>query len=156
MRKLTLSNNRQGQANHFLRFAKEKIPYGIQRYVGESERLYGILDSRLSNGREYVAGEGPKGRFSIADISLLGWANIAQLSGIDLEGLFPNVSAWLERCLAREGTKKGFAIPQESGFSNAALKKKIAEDPEAKKQADELKKLLEDSKAQYGYKYASP
>lgn len=149
------SPNRQGQANHFLRFAKEKIPYGIQRYVGESERLYGILDARLSNGREYLAGEG-KGRYSVADISVLGWANIAVLSGVDVDGLFPNVAAWLERCLAREGTKKGFAIPQESSFSNSAIKKKLAEDPEAQKQAEETKKLLEDAKAQYGYKYASP
>lgn len=149
------TNNRQGQANHFLRFAKEKIPYGIQRYIGESERLYGILDARLSNGREYVAGDG-KGKYSVADISLLGWANIAELSGIDLSGQFPNVAAWLDRCLAREGTKKGFAVPQESSFSNAAIRKKIAEDPEAKKQAEDAKKLIEDAKAQYGYKYASP
>lgn len=125
--------------------------------MGESERLYGILNTRLSNGREYLAGEG-KGRFSVADIASLGWVNVAQLSGVDLEGsgLFPNVVAWLERCLAREGVKKGFAIPQESSFSNAALKKKIAEDPEAKKQADELQKLLDDAKAQYGYKFSTP
>lgn len=87
---------------------------------------------------------------------MIGWANVAVLSGVDVEGLFPNVAAWIDRCLAREGTKKGFAIPQESSFSNAALKKKIAEDPEAKKQSEEIQKLLDDAKAQYGYKYASP
>lgn len=124
--------------------------------MGETERLYGILDARLGDGREYIAGEGPKGRYSIADIATVGWANIALLSGLDLEGQFPNVAAWLERCLAREGTKKGFTIPAESGFVNAALKKKIEEDPETKKQTEEIQKLLSDAKAQYGYKYSSP
>lgn len=145
---------RQGQANHFLRFAKEKIPYGIQRYVGESERLYGILNSRLAD-RDYVAGPG-RGKYSIADISLIGWANIAVLSGIDLHKLFPNVVAWLDRCMARPGTKRGFAVPQESGFANAAYLKKIEEDPEAKKSYEETTKLLNDAKAQYNYKFASP
>lgn len=145
---------RQGQANHFLRFAKEKIPYGIQRYVGESERLYGILDARLRD-RDYVAGPG-RGKFSIADIAILGWANIAVLSGIDIHALFPNVVAWLDRCLARPGTKKGFAVPSESFFANEPFLKKLAEDPEAKQKEDETNKLLNDAKAQYNYKYASP
>lgn len=149
-----LSLFRQGQANHFLRFAKEKIPYGIQRYVGETERLYGILDARLK-ARDFIVGPG-RGKFSIADISILGWANIAVLSGIDIHALFPNVVAWLDRCLARPGTKKGFAVPQESSFANAAFLQKIAEDPEAKQNAEETKKLLENAKAQYNYKYASP
>jgi glutathione S-transferase len=61
--------NRQGQANHFLRFAKEKIPYATQRYVGETERLYGVLDKRLSD-RDWVAGPG-RGKYSIADSELL-------------------------------------------------------------------------------------
>lgn len=145
---------RQGQANHFIRFAKEKIPYGIQRYVGEAERLYGILDARLKD-RDFVVGPG-RGKFSIADISILGWANIAVFSGIDIPTMFPNVVAWLDRCLARPGTKRGFAVPQESSFAHAAFLKKIAEDPEAKQKADETKKLLDDAKAQYNYKYASP
>ncbi|KAI0878703.1 glutathione S-transferase [Hypoxylon argillaceum] len=141
----------QGQANHFLRFAKEKIPYGIQRYVGETERLYGILNTRLAD-REYVVG----GKFSIADINLLGWVNAATLSGLDLEADFPNVQKWLERCLARPGVQKGFAIPSVSSFSNAALKKAIASDPETKKNFEETKALLKDSKEKYGYKYSSP
>lgn len=144
----------QGQGNHFLRFAKEKIPYGIQRYVGESERLYGILDARLAD-RDYVAGPG-KGKYSIADISILGWANIAILSGIDLPKLFPNVVKWLDRCLARPATKRGFAVPQESPFANATFLKKIEDDPEAKKSYEETTKLLNDAKQQYNYKYASP
>lgn len=141
----------QGQANHFLRFAKEKIPYGIQRYVGETERLYGILDARLAN-RQYVVGE----KFSIADINLLGWVNGATLAGLDLEGQFPNVHKWLERCLQREGVKKGFAVPAPFLFSNEAVKKAAETDPEKKKQSEETKELLRKAKEQYGYKYSSP
>lgn len=141
----------QGQANHFLRASKEKIPYGIQRYIGESERLYGILDARLAT-RDYVVG----GKFSIADINLLGWVNVTALAGLDLEGQFPNVAKWLERCLARPGVQRGFAVPQESSFTNAAVKKAIATDPEKKKQAEETAALIKDAKEKYGYKYASP
>lgn len=141
----------QGQANHFVRFTKEKIPYGIQRYVGETERLYGVLDKRLE-GREYVVGD----KFSIADINLIGWVNMANFSGLDLEGMFPNVQKWLERCLARPAVQKGFAIPYESAFSNATYKKAIETDPEKKQQAEQTAALLNDAKSKYGYKYASP
>lgn len=144
----------QGQANHFVRFAKDKIPYAIQRYVGESERLYGILDARLKD-RDFVAGPG-KGRFSIADISLLGWANATVLGGLDLEGQFPHVAAWLDRCLERPGVKRGFAIPQESPFGNKTFLQKVKDDPETRQKAEETKKLIDDAKAQYNYKYASP
>lgn len=54
----------QGQANHFYRLAKERIAYPTQRYVGETERLYGVLDIRLK-GREYLVGD----KYSIADIA---------------------------------------------------------------------------------------
>ncbi len=60
----------QGQANHFYRLAKERIPYPTQRYVGESERLYGILDNQLKD-RDYLVGTG-KGKYSIADIANFG------------------------------------------------------------------------------------
>ncbi|KAI1423998.1 glutathione S-transferase [Xylaria sp. FL1777] len=139
----------QGQANHFLRFAKEKIPYGIQRYVGESERLYGVLNTRLE-GREWVVGD----KFSIADINLLGWVNGAKFAGIDLDGQFPNVAKWFERALARPAVQKGFTIPTASSFGHVAFKKAIETDPEAKKRFEETAALIKDAKEKYGYKYA--
>lgn len=94
----------QGQANHFLRVAKEKVPSAVQRYVGETERLYGVLDKRLA-GRDYAPGPGA-GKYSIADISMVGWANTSMYGGIDLAGAFPNVHRWLERCLpCRRGSR---------------------------------------------------
>lgn len=86
----------------------------------------------------------------------MGWANIAIFSGIDLPKLFPNVVAWLERCQARPGVKRGFAVPQEGGFANATFQKKVQEDPETKKSYEEMTKLLSDAKEQYGYKFSSP
>ncbi|KAK3941599.1 glutathione S-transferase [Diplogelasinospora grovesii] len=144
----------QGQANHFLRFAKEKIPYPTQRYVGESERLYGILDARLQD-RDFVAGPG-RGKYSIADMSLIGWVNIANFSGIDLKQ-FPNVQAWLERIWSRPATPRAFSIPTQSALSNSARAKKFAEgDQEAIKKEEEAATFLKESKEKYGYKYSSP
>jgi len=140
----------QGQANHFARFAKSKPSYAVQRYVGETERLYGVLDARLSS-RKYVVGE----KFTIADISLVGWANLASLAGIDLEKQFPNVKAWLDRLLERPAVRKGLAVPSESPMSNAALAKKM-EDPEGRKAEEAVRKLIDDAKEEFGYKYASP
>ncbi|KAI2628286.1 glutathione S-transferase [Xylaria nigripes] len=141
----------QGQANHFALYAKEKIPYGIQRYVGETERLYGVLDARLAD-RDYLVG----GKYSIADISLLGWVNGARYLGLDIEGQFPNVYRWLQRCLARPAVKRGFSIPALSANGDTATKEAIATNPERKKQAETLKAMVDDAKAKYGYKYSSP
>lgn len=146
--------HRQGQANHFLRAAPIKIPWGIQRYVGESERLYGILDARLKD-RDFVAGPG-KGTFSIADISLLGWANATLFSGIDVPGKFPAVQAWLDRSLARPGVQRGFAVPAPSKFANNRLPQSFREEPEVKEKFEEIQRLVDDAKKQYNYKYASP
>jgi glutathione S-transferase len=124
----------------------------VQRYVGETERLYGILNTRLAN-RKYVVGE----KFSIADIALLGWVNISTLSGLDLPGQFPNVQAWLDRLLERPAVKKGLAVPTESSMSNAAIARRLAEgDEELKKQEEATRKLIADAKEEFGYKYASP
>ncbi|KAI0169048.1 glutathione S-transferase [Hypoxylon sp. FL1284] len=143
----------QGQANHFFRFARDKPAYAVQRYVGETERLYGILDARLSGGRDYVVG----GRFSVADIALLGWANVTTLAGLDLPKMFPNVQAWLDRCLARPAVKRGFEVPDgPSSMSNEAMAKAYETDPEKRKKADEAFRFLNECKEQYGYKYASP
>ncbi len=104
----------QGQANHFVRFSKEKIPYPIQRYVGETERLYGILDARLQD-RDYIVGPG-KGKYSIADIAsfpwirnLIGFYEARELVGFDS---FPNVARVLERFVARPAVIAGLTIPK--------------------------------------------
>lgn len=140
----------QGQANHFNRFAKEKIPYGIQRYIGETERLVGILDKQLKD-HDYLVGD----KYSIADIASLGWCNMLSFTGIDLES-FPNVKAWLERLHARPAVQKGLAVPSKSGFSNEAYAQKLKEDPEFAQKEKESAEGIKAAKEKYGYKYSSP
>ena len=59
----------QGQANHFVRYAPEKIEYGIKRYTNETKRLYGVIERHLSQGREWLAA----GQYTIADMANFSW-----------------------------------------------------------------------------------
>jgi GST-like protein len=92
-----------GQANHFRLYAPEKVPYGIERYTKEVNRLYGVMNKRLAD-RDYLAGE-----FSIADIACIGWARGWERQGQDIEQ-FPHLKAWLARMEARPGTARGLAV----------------------------------------------
>ncbi|KAG8912756.1 glutathione S- transferase, nitrogen catabolite repression regulator [Tulasnella sp. 418] len=100
----------QGQANHFFRYAPEKIPYAINRYIEETKRLYSVLELRLKN-RDYLAGDG-RGKFSIADINVFPWVRGHGWAGVnDVDQLFPNVDAWLQRIEARPGVYEGLGVP---------------------------------------------
>ena len=140
----------QGQANHFFRLAKERIPYGTQRYVGETERLFGVLDTRLKDN-DYLVGN----KYSIADIANFSWVNVAYFAGIDLDG-FPNLYKWWERINARPAVQRGIAIPSPPAFSNGVWHDKLKNDPEFAQKNEELHDLLKKAKEQYDYKYASP
>lgn len=140
----------QGQANHFYRLAKERIPYPTQRYVGETERLYGILDNQLKEN-EYLVGN----KYSIADIANFSWVNVAYFAGVDLDK-FPNLKKWWERIEARPAVKKGTAVPSESQLVNAAYQQRLKNEPEFKQKEEELKELGNKAKEQYNYKYSSP
>ncbi|KXT06420.1 hypothetical protein AC578_6062 [Pseudocercospora eumusae] len=98
----------QGQANHFFRYAPEKIPYGINRYQNETKRLYGVLDQHLADTKtSYLVGE----KCTIADIAHWGWVSAAGWAGIDIEA-FPHLKAWEERMWARPGVRKGANVPE--------------------------------------------
>ena len=97
----------QGQANHFSRYAPEHIPYGINRYVNETRRLYSVLDKHLASSKSgYLVG----GHVSIADISHWGWVAAAGWAGVGIEE-FPHLKAWEERMAQREGVEKGRHVP---------------------------------------------
>ncbi len=154
MKSNTLCFSRQGQAGHFVKFAPEKIAYGAQRYVGETERLYGILDARLKD-RDWVVGSG-RGKYSIADMSLAGWVNSSIGVGLDLDQ-FPHVRDWFNRLWARPATQRGFTLTGPSSFGIKAIEQKLAEgDADAVASMEATKKFVADAKAQYNYKYASP
>ncbi|HLW27144.1 MAG TPA: glutathione binding-like protein [Kiloniellales bacterium] len=95
-----------GQAHHFLRFAKEDIPYAKDRYSNEARRLYGVLDKRLAEA-EWLAGE----EYSMADIATFPWAGRHEWQQIDLED-FPNVKRWFDAIAARPAVQKGRQVPQ--------------------------------------------
>lgn len=62
--------HRQGQANHFNRYAKDPHPYVLERYQTEVKRLYGVLDKHLASTKSsYLVGE----KCSVADIAHWGW-----------------------------------------------------------------------------------
>jgi GST-like protein len=92
-----------GQAHHFRRFAKEQVPYAIERYSNETRRLYGVLDKHLQEA-EYLAGD-----YSIADMATFPWAARHEWHGIALED-FPSVKRWYDAIAARPAVQKGMAV----------------------------------------------
>ena len=94
-----------GQAHHFRRFAKEQVPYAIERYTNETRRLYGVLDRRLGEA-DYLAGED----YSVADIATYPWAARHEWHGMDLAD-FPNVKRWYDAIGARPAVERGMAVP---------------------------------------------
>ncbi|HEX8664926.1 MAG TPA: glutathione S-transferase N-terminal domain-containing protein [Beijerinckiaceae bacterium] len=93
-----------GQTHHFLRAAKEEVPYAINRYKTETRRLYGVLDKRLGEA-EYVAGE-----YSIADIACYPWTARHEWHQVDLAD-FPNVRRWYDAIGARPAVERGMKVP---------------------------------------------
>jgi GST-like protein len=94
-----------GQAHHFIRNAKEQVPYGIKRYTDETRRLYGVMQKRLSEA-EYLAGT----EYTIADIATYPWVARHEWHKVDLND-FPAVKRWYDRIAARPAVVKGMAVP---------------------------------------------
>jgi len=90
-----------GQNHHFGVYAPEKIPYAIDRYVRETNRLYGVLDTRLA-GRDFIAGD-----YSIADMACYPWIVPHQRQQQDLEQ-FPNLKRWFEAVAGRPATARAY------------------------------------------------
>ena len=93
-----------GQNHHFNRYAPEKIPYAIERYMRETRRLYGVLDQRLE-GRDFIAGQ----EYSIADMAAYPWTVSHENQGISLDD-YPQVQRWFAHIHEREATKRAYAI----------------------------------------------
>lgn len=96
-----------GQNHHFNMYAPEKIPYAIDRYVNETNRLYGVLNKRLE-GRAYIAGDA----YSIADMACYPWIVPHEYQGQKLED-FPHLKAWFERIKERPATVRAYAKGEE-------------------------------------------
>ncbi len=93
-----------GQVHHFLGVENEQDRrYGLERYINETRRLYGVADRRLAEAAFFA------GFISIADFAILGWAWRHERHMVDLAE-FPNVKRWYETMMARPATKRGFEV----------------------------------------------
>jgi GST-like protein len=94
-----------GQTHHFLRAAKEDVPYGKKRYHDETKRLYGVMDGQLGKTK-YLAGS----EYTIADMATYPWVARFEWHQVNLSD-FPNVKRWFDDISARPAVKKGMAVP---------------------------------------------
>ena len=92
-----------GQNHHFNKFALERIPYAVERYLNETKRLYAVLNKQLI-GQKFVVGD-----YSIADMAILPWALRHDWQGIQLQD-YPHVQDYIERLMARPAIQKALAI----------------------------------------------
>jgi GSH-dependent disulfide-bond oxidoreductase len=95
-----------GQNHHFSQYAPEKIPYAIDRYVNETNRLYGVLDARLSR-HEFIAGH-----YSVADMAVYPWIVPYERQGQKLED-FPHLKRWFEAMRRRPAVARAYALANE-------------------------------------------
>lgn len=107
-----------GQNHHFNRYASEKIPYAIDRYVKETNRLYGVLNKRLAD-RPFIAGE-----YSIADMAAYPWIVPHEAQGQKLED-FPHLKRWFETIAARPATIRAYEKAKEFSTEMTEEAKKI-------------------------------
>jgi GSH-dependent disulfide-bond oxidoreductase len=100
-----------GQNGHFSIYAPEKIPYAIDRYVKETNRLYGVLNKRLAD-RAFIVGD-----YSIADMACYPWIVPHERHGQKLDD-FPHVKRWFEAIRVRPATVRAYDRAKE--FSSPA------------------------------------
>ena len=96
-----------GQYGHFKVYAPERIPYAIERYTKEVQRLLGVLDRQLA-GRAFVTGDD----YTIADMAAWPWINAYDSAPIDMEP-FPEVRRWHAAIAARPATQRAYALSKQ-------------------------------------------
>jgi len=106
-----------GNANHFKNYAKQlvddpaQLAYGTQRFVGEVDRLCGVMDAQLSANR-YLAGAD----YSIADIITWPWACLlGRLIDENVWTTFPKLARWVDELADRPAVQKGRGLHREWG-----------------------------------------
>ena len=113
-----------GQYGHFNVYAPEKIPYAVERYTNEANRLLQVLEMRLK-GREFIAGDA----YSIADMAAYPWIGVYDRAPIDMTP-YPEVQRWHAAIKSRPATQRAYEKAKEVN-------------PDAgKAMSDEEKKLL--------------
>ena len=92
-----------GQVHHFRGYAPEKLPYAIDRYTNEANRLYGVMDRQLAD-RDYLAGD-----YSIADMATWPWLRSWERQGVNLPD-YKNVQRWFDAISARPAVQRGIKV----------------------------------------------
>lgn len=93
-----------GQAHHFLIYAPEKIPYAMDRYRNEANRLYGVMNRGLSE-RSFLSGDD----YTIADIAVFPWVRSHKDQDVDLDA-YPHVRRWFDRIASRPAVQRGLQV----------------------------------------------
>lgn len=91
-----------GQMGHFNVYAPEPVPYAIERYNNEVDRLHGVLDQQLGKSR-FVAGD----EYTIADMAIYPWIKVYDKRLPDLDK-FPNIKRWHALVAARPATVRAY------------------------------------------------
>lgn len=95
-----------GQAHHFVHYAENKIPYAVERFSKETNRLYGVMNKRLE-AYDFLAGD-----YSIADMAAFPWVRRYAWQGVDIDH-YPNVKSWYARIEERPAVQRALAIGAE-------------------------------------------
>lgn len=93
-----------GQAHHFRIYAPEPIPYAIDRYTKEANRLYGVIDRRLRDSR-YIACD----EYTIADMAIFPWLRTYENQGVDIAA-YPALQAWFDGIHARPAVQRALQV----------------------------------------------
>jgi GST-like protein len=101
-----------GQANHFRRYAKDKIEYAIERYTNEANRLTHVLDKQLAQSRFVACDE-----FTIADMAIFPWMRGADSRGINMDE-YPNAKRWFDTINARPAVQRALQVLSSESNSN--------------------------------------
>jgi GST-like protein len=96
-----------GQAHHFRGYAPEEIPYAVDRYTNEAARLYGVMDSRLSEVEYFVDDD-----YSIVDMAIYPWVASHKKQGQKIED-FPNLGRWYEAMGKRPAVRRAMEVGEE-------------------------------------------
>jgi GSH-dependent disulfide-bond oxidoreductase len=105
-----------GQAHHFRKYAKEEIPYAVERYTREANRIYHVLDKRLGEA-DYLAGD-----YSISDMAVYPWLRPYRWQGQELTD-FENLQRWYSVVRARPAVQRGLAVMERRLERNKAKPK---------------------------------
>ena len=101
-----------GQVHHFKSYAPQRVPiekvqYGIDRFVNETNRLFGVMDRELAT-KAYIAGND----YTIADIAIWPWVRNPSHESVEIEK-YPHVQAWIAKIGERPGVQRGVEVLKE-------------------------------------------